>query len=72
MYRINKMKCNEMKGNELKWTNHCNDLKNKSAAVDGAFRSSVGPVISDQDTGAPTHLKSYLIKCIIWNEMSPS
>ena len=52
MYRINEMKCNEMKGKELKSINHCNELKNKSAAVDGAFRSSVVmPVISDQDTG---------------------
>ena len=32
--------------------NHCNELKIKSAAVDGAFRSSVVmPMISDQDTG---------------------
>ena len=31
---------------------HCNELKIKSAAVDGAFRSSmVMPVISDQDIG---------------------
>ena len=31
---------------------HCNELKIKSAAVDGAFQSSVVmPVISDQDTG---------------------
>ena len=32
--------------------NHCNKLKNKSAAVDGAFQSSVVmSVISNQDTG---------------------
>ena len=45
----------EMQWNEKKRTEmnkHCNVWKIKSAAVDGAFRSSVVmPVISDQDTG---------------------
>jgi len=44
------MKCNEKK--RTKVNSHCNELKIKSAVVDGAFRSSVVmPVISDQDTG---------------------
>ena len=62
---------------------HCNVWKIKSAAVDGAFRSSVVmPVISDQDTGkshtfdkppnkVSNHLKSHLIKWVILNEMNP-
>ena len=38
--------------------NQCNELKNMSTAVDGAFRSSVVmPVISDQGTG-----KSYTVE----------
>ena len=41
-----------MKWKEKNWSEHCNVWKIKSAAVDGAFRSSVVmPVISDQDTG---------------------
>ena len=44
------MQWNEKKRTEV--NNHCNELKIKSAAVDGAFRSSVVmPMISDQDTG---------------------
>ena len=74
------MQWNEKKRTEM--NKHCNVWKIKSAAVDGAFRSSVVmPVISDQDTGkshtfdkppnkVSNHLKSHLIKWALmkWNE----
>ena len=57
---------------------HCHVWKIKSAAVDGAFRSSVVmPVISDQDTGKshtfdkpPNKASNHLIKWALmkWNE----
>ena len=68
------MKYNEMQWNEMKRTKmnkHCHVWKIKSAAVDGAFRSSVVmPVISNQDIGKSHTFEKPLNKVsnMKWNE----